>query len=204
MELFSDSTLLLPLVFTFIVYLLSLTIYRLYSHTLCRFPGPKLAAITRYYEAYYDVFLNGQYTFKIAALHQTYRAIMRISPHELHVSDLAFYKKLFRQDGRWNKYARSYDTFSAKYSSICTGDHELHKRRRAPLNNFFSKNTVASRQQIIYTRVNKLCDRIDKYVGTKFTLNLGTAVSAFAGNVAQSTSLGKAMIILDARISTPI
>lgn len=54
------------------IYVLSLIFYRLFLHPLARFPGPKLAAITRYYEAYYDMVQNGQYTFKIAELHNKY------------------------------------------------------------------------------------------------------------------------------------
>ncbi|RYP45943.1 hypothetical protein DL769_011423 [Monosporascus sp. CRB-8-3] len=50
----------------------SLAIYRLFFHPLAIFPGPKLAAITRYVEAYYDVVCGGQYTFKIAEMHKKY------------------------------------------------------------------------------------------------------------------------------------
>jgi len=53
-------------------YFASLAIYRLYFHPLSKFPGPKLAAITRYYEAYFDIIQNGQYVFKIADLHKKY------------------------------------------------------------------------------------------------------------------------------------
>ena len=50
----------------------SLVFYRLFLHPLARFPGPKLAAITLWYEGYYDVIQNGQYTFKIVELHKKY------------------------------------------------------------------------------------------------------------------------------------
>lgn len=43
-----------------------------FIHPLSGFPGPKLAAVSRWYEAYYDVVQNGQYTFKILKLHKEY------------------------------------------------------------------------------------------------------------------------------------
>lgn len=55
-----------------VAYLGSLAFYRLFLHPLARFPGPRLAAITRYYEGYFDIVQNGQYTFKIAELHKKY------------------------------------------------------------------------------------------------------------------------------------
>lgn len=56
------------------LYYLTLAVYRLYLHPLARFPGPKLAALTRWYEGYYDLYQSGQYTFKIAELHKQYGA----------------------------------------------------------------------------------------------------------------------------------
>ena len=66
------SSLLLAAILSWLLYLLTVIIYRLFFHPLASFPGPKLAAVTRYYEGYYDVIQNGQYTFKIAELHKKY------------------------------------------------------------------------------------------------------------------------------------
>jgi hypothetical protein len=46
--------------------------YSVYFGPLSKFPGPKLAAATLWYEFYYDVILRGRYTFKIKELHEKY------------------------------------------------------------------------------------------------------------------------------------
>lgn len=56
----------------FILYRLSLVVYRCYLHPLARFPGPRLAAVTSLYEAYHEIVLNGQYSKKISELHDRY------------------------------------------------------------------------------------------------------------------------------------
>jgi len=53
-------------------YIVWQVIYRLYFHPLAKFPGPRLAAITRWYDYYWDVTKAGKYTFKIAELHKQY------------------------------------------------------------------------------------------------------------------------------------
>lgn len=55
-----------------ISYYATLVFYRLFLHPLARFPGPRLAAVSRWYEGYYDVVLDGKYTSKIAKLHKVY------------------------------------------------------------------------------------------------------------------------------------
>lgn len=56
----------------FLVYGAALAIYRLFFHPLAKFPGPKIAAISRWYEAYYDVVLDGLYEKKIIEFHRKY------------------------------------------------------------------------------------------------------------------------------------
>jgi hypothetical protein len=53
-------------------YLVILSLYRLYLSPLAPIPGPKLAALTSWYEAYYEIVLGGQYSFQIDKLHDIY------------------------------------------------------------------------------------------------------------------------------------
>jgi hypothetical protein len=72
MEAFSSLLSCQSIAATIFLYYVTLALYRLYLHPLARFPGPKLAAVTRLYEGYYDLYQSGQYTFKIAELHKQY------------------------------------------------------------------------------------------------------------------------------------
>lgn len=59
---------------------LNTAIHRLFFHPLAAFPGPKLAAITVLYEAYYDVWKGGKYIFKLDELHRKYGMIPESTP----------------------------------------------------------------------------------------------------------------------------
>ncbi len=51
------------------VYLL---VYRLYLHPLKAFPGPRLAAVTDYYQGYFEVWKNGMFVQHLDKLHEVY------------------------------------------------------------------------------------------------------------------------------------
>jgi hypothetical protein len=55
-----------------LAYLIALGFYRLYLSPIAKFPGPKLAALSLWYEFYYEVVLKGQFSFHIQELHKRY------------------------------------------------------------------------------------------------------------------------------------
>lgn len=63
---------LIAVAFLFLSYLVCNTIYQLYFSPLAKFPGPKMAAATLWYEIYYDVFRWGRYYLKICEMHERY------------------------------------------------------------------------------------------------------------------------------------
>ena len=156
-------------------------VYRLYFSPISHFPGPKLAASTFWYitapqsisnfrtdlmyryEFYYDVVLRGQYTFRLRRLHEKYGPIIRINPYELHISDSAYYGKLYSSSAsgekrdKWGWYTKQFGTPGAMFS---TTPHDLHKARRAALNRFFSMASVRKLQPLIQERLQQLMERL--------------------------------------------
>ncbi|KAL8916001.1 MAG: hypothetical protein Q9172_006511 [Xanthocarpia lactea] len=87
--------LLVVLVASIVVYAAALSLYRLVFSPLAVFPGPKIAAVTGWYEFYHDVFHSGTYIFRVEEMHQRYGPVVRVNPHELSINDPGFYNELY-------------------------------------------------------------------------------------------------------------
>jgi hypothetical protein len=191
------------LIALFLLWILSLVgvaIYRLYFSPIAKFPGPKLAALTSWYEFYYDVVLKGQFTFQIQAMHRKYGTgkqisliseillihqgpIVRINPHELHVGDSDYWDELYSRSTRYDKYELMSGRFGASTMTFTTAKSDLHAIRRAPLNPMFSKRSIAKFEPVIREKLELMCKEISRYKETGEILVLSNAFNAFAGDV---------------------
>jgi len=61
--------------------LVYIALYRLTCHPLAGVPGPRLAALTRLYEIYYDAALQGQYAYRIGKMHKKYGKAVLLVRH---------------------------------------------------------------------------------------------------------------------------
>ncbi|KAB8200206.1 cytochrome P450 [Aspergillus parasiticus] len=66
------------------LYIAAVVFYRLVLSPLAQFPGPRLAAATGPYEAYFQLLKGGKLIWEINHLHQGYGPIIRPKPNELH------------------------------------------------------------------------------------------------------------------------
>ncbi|KAH7048410.1 cytochrome P450 family protein [Macrophomina phaseolina] len=166
-------------------YLVWLTIYRLFISPLARFPGPKIAALTGWYEFYYDVVKQGKYVFKIKELHNKYGPIVRINPHELSIDDGEFYNTLYvagsvRRTENHHEFVKG---LNFEDSHFLTTPHDLHRRRRKPLEPFFSRLGVTKMEPMLHDLAKKLDKRLSELSGTGRVIRLDHAFFAFSGDV---------------------
>ena len=175
-----------------VLYVVAGAIYRLYFSPISSFPGPKLAALTLWYEFYYDVILEGQYTFHLRDLHARYGPIIRINPYELHVSDSNFYEKLYasaasgEKRDKWEWYTKQFDTPGSMFST--TGHHH-HRIRRAALNRFFSVISVAKLQPLIDEKVSRLIERLRTSMDIGRIIKINIAFAALTNGMCLQRSM---------------
>lgn len=153
----------LPVIILSFVYLAGLGVYRLYFSPLAAYPGPKLAALSNWYEFYYDVILQGQFTPHIQELHKRYGPVIRITPFELHIDDPAYHEQLYARSGRRDKYSYFASRFGYASDSFSTIHHDLHRLRRKALSPMFSVKKIEDFQPVIRAKVEKFCQKVEKY-----------------------------------------
>ncbi|KAI5357965.1 putative cytochrome P450 [Septoria linicola] len=171
-------------------YLVSLAIYRLYLSPLAKFPGPKLAALTKWYEAYYEIVLNGKFSFHIEDLHRQYGSIVRITPYEVHIRDPPFWDTLYVKHNKTAKYEWTAGRFGNSSSVFTTSDPTQHKARRAPLNYMFSRQAILNFESVVQKKLDIFCRGLEKSNETGSVCKITEAFSAFAGDVVTNYCFG--------------
>lgn len=176
-----DSHALAIVVSAFPLYIISLTTYRLILHPLRKIPGPRLAALTWWYEIYYDVFLPGQYNFKILELHKQYGPILRINPEEIHIADPEFLGEIYNARKRNKPPEPSLDIES---SVAGTAEWDLHKMRRQAMQSFFSPKAVRELEPLLVRKRDGLVGVIEG-VKKGDVLNLSDLYFAYCWDLIQ-------------------
>ena len=174
-------------------------IHRLYLSPIAHIPGPKLAILSFWYEFYYDVLRKGRYTWKIAELHKQYGPIIRINPFEVHIDDPDFYDEVYvlGNKRKTEKWPRIIPILGIPNSLIATVDHDLHRRRRQPYQNFFSRQSIRKYSHVIQSTADHLCFRLGEHQTLGKRINLMHAFTAFTGDVVTAYSFPRSYGLLD-------
>ncbi|TGO51020.1 hypothetical protein BOTNAR_0371g00060 [Botryotinia narcissicola] len=183
--------LLLIFITTFLVYQVTLMVYRLYFSPLAKFPSPKLAAASLC-------------SLKFTNTRVDTGPIIRISPHQLHVYDPAFYEELYSQHKVRHKYAYFLDRFQLPGSAFGSADHKLHRERRAALNKYLSKQTIKKLEPMLLDMLDKLCGRIEEFREKGEKLDMRIVYQCFITDVITLYALNRSWNHLDSPNFSPL
>ncbi|KAI0416351.1 cytochrome P450, partial [Xylaria grammica] len=174
-------------------------VYRLTSHPLARIPGPKLAAMSYWYEIYYEIVLGGKYFKRIKDMHTEYGPIIRINPDEVHFNDAEFINDIYPTTGRKTDKPLWVGRRSGTPDSIvATLNHEKHRIRRNSVSTFFSAASVARVEPKIKKSLQKMIERWDKLgQGGGTVLRMLMVFQAYASDVVTSYAFGDSFNFLD-------
>ncbi|KAI7156611.1 hypothetical protein KC349_g6175 [Hortaea werneckii] len=172
-------------------YLITLAVYRLYLCPLAKskIPGPRLGALTKFYEAWYEIVQRGRFAFKIDDLHEHHGPIIRITPEEVHIKDSSFWDEIFVKHPKASRYSTA-SRFGNDDSMFAQADAGYHRMLRAPLNPFFSRRAIIDQQSLVQEKCSIMLEGMTKLkdIGTVFKIT--DAFAAFAGDVISQYSFG--------------
>ncbi|PQE31749.1 cytochrome p450 protein [Rutstroemia sp. NJR-2017a WRK4] len=176
-------------VFSYVLWAVYIAIWRLYFSPIAKFPGPKLAALTQWYEVYYDLFKGGQLIFKLLELHEKYGPIVRINPWELHINDPDYFEELYC--AKRDKHSYYTNGFGLPESVVATIPHELHKIRRVPFNKFFSKAMINKYSPVIQSKLDLLIARLRTMKAENKVVSMNLAYTCYAADVVNQFAFGR-------------
>lgn len=181
-DIWQQSSWLVFLTTVAITYLSVVANYRLFFHPLANVPGPRIAALTIWWEVYENVWKGGNLPFKLKRLHEIYGPvtsppqwallnytnsgpIIRISPNGVHIADPSAYERIYYVGTPFGKDEWYYQVAFGPATFFTTGDNAKHREGREPLGQFFSRrNVVGSMQKIVQAEVARCSQRIEKVI----------------------------------------
>jgi Cytochrome P450 len=124
---------------------------------------------------------------------------VRINPYELHIRDQEYYDVLYTgSNAKRDKWHWPAKMFGNSRSMLGTLPHAHHRLRRAALNPYFSKQSVAQLEPMICRVVENLCRRFREARETGEPVNLGYAFAALTMDVITEYSFSKSYGCVDA------
>ncbi|KAF9077831.1 cytochrome P450 [Rhodocollybia butyracea] len=180
--------------------LLVLALYRLFFHPLCKYPGPILAALTSWYEAYPNIVKGGGLVAELERLHKLHGPVIRVGPNTLHFNYRQAYHDIYTHGSTLVKDREFYSAIGvhAPQSSLIFCDPEVAKQRRGLLQPLFSRRAVMSLEYTIQQKIDKLLAILnDDYNSSSMAVSMAVAYRALTTDIITSYCFAESSNILE-------
>ncbi|KAI0791420.1 cytochrome P450 [Abortiporus biennis] len=175
------------------IWTLASWIYNIYLHPLAKFPGPKLAAMTKLWRAHLELVQQGSLYEKLSQLHSVYGDVIRIGPNELHFSRPSAYDDIYNARNKWCKESDMYLGMSVthKISTISTCEYSQAKKKKDLLTPFFSRRSILDLQSIVQEKMEEVCAVLTDRHKSGQTSNIRGVVRSFVLDTITSISFAQ-------------
>jgi hypothetical protein len=154
MESLTSSHLALAIITSALVYILRISIYRLYFHPLKNHPGPFLARLTSLPDVYHAY--RGDKHIHFLHLHAKYGSIVRFAPNSIAINDPAALKAIYGHGANVQKSEPFYHAFRAHPAAISTllaTEKGHHARKRRIMGQAFSEGAMRELEKYVLENV---------------------------------------------------
>lgn len=126
---------------------------RLYLSPLAAFPGPRLAALSKLYEAYLNY--HGRLALTVRELHRTHGDVVRMGPSELSICNVDAVQLLGRQ--KWDSRGPLYMFYTTLevLNLLCVRERGVHRMWRGIWDQAFSSKALEAYAQRVELHVDR-------------------------------------------------
>ena len=113
------------------------------------------------------------------------------------MSDPENYDVINHVGTKYAKSAQFYDAFGIGYSTFSSSPNDLHRIRRSGLNPFFSRKMVLELEDVVQSKVEKLCELVAKKFSNGESVDLHHGLRAVSVDVFTDYAFGNCYNLLD-------
>ncbi|KAF2180461.1 cytochrome P450 monooxygenase-like protein [Zopfia rhizophila CBS 207.26] len=177
----------------------SILIYRLFFHRLKRFPGPRLAAATKFWHVWES--RNSTNYLVMQKVHQNYGTFVRTGPNEISIFQPNGHELL---DGAKNENIRDvwYDVVYPRTSLVFNRDNEEHRDRKSAWSQAVSAKSMREYEPRILQLVGDVADCIGSYASKPVKMN--DVMSWFSFDSMGEFAFGKDFGMIRAKKTQPV
>lgn len=170
-----------------VLFVLSRLVFNKYGKSLNTVPGPFLAGFTDLWR-FFDALNRNPHDTHIKLHEQTRSPLVRIGPRTVSVSDPALIPKIYGLNSGFTKtnfYTLHMLSYNGQFtpSLFTTLDEGYHAKYKRPIANAYSMSTMVDFEPLIDSTSELFMSRLDEFVESKATFDLGQWLQMYAFDV---------------------
>ncbi|GJE84155.1 cytochrome P450 [Phanerochaete sordida] len=178
---------------SYVVYNAVMVVYNLHFHPLAKFPGPRWAAASGWWQVYVELLKQESLSKKLLDLHEEYGDVVRIAPNQLHFSRPSAYNEIYNVKNRWDRDMALYHIFADERSTLTIPDYTTAKKRRDLTTFLFSRKNIIAMQHLVQQCLDTACENIDTHIKEGKPVSIFKAFRCCAADVICTMCFARSM-----------